>query len=168
MVEYKAEQRVPNATINNGVQLYSVNSNMALPRHRILVSLKWLLLFLFVGSLSLAILDQAVTVFRARHNTEGTQVNGFALYEKVLIPQSIVKNPSFSKEEPGWEFVEFYRHGFECEFWRFRKQANWEKELGRKLRERPEEKSLLQLPLIRYECGPYQMLYPAGQGWGLF
>jgi hypothetical protein len=141
---------------------------MTLSKKSILATLKWLLLFLFVGGLTLAVLDQAVRAFRARYNTEGTQVNGFALYEKVLTPHSIVRNPSFSKKEPGWEFMEFYRHGFECEFWRFRKQGNWEKELGRKLRERPEEKSLLQLPLVRYECGPYRILYPAGQGWGLF
>jgi hypothetical protein len=141
---------------------------MALTRHRILVVLKWLLTFLFVGGLSLAILDQAVRVFRAGHNNEGTQVKGFALYEKVLTPHSIVKNPSFSKKEPGWEFLEFYRHSFECEFWRFRKQGKWEKELGRKLRERPEDSSLLQQPLVRYECSPYDMLYPAGEGWGLF
>jgi hypothetical protein len=141
---------------------------MALPRHRILVTLKWVLTFLFVGGLSLAILDQAVRIFRARYNKEGAQVYGFALYEKVLTPHTIVKNPSFSKKESGWEFIEFYRHSFECEFWRFRKQGNWENELGRKLRERPEERSLLQLPLVRYECGPYRRLYPAGQGWGLF
>jgi hypothetical protein len=141
---------------------------MALPRHRILVILRWLLTFLCVGGLSLAILDQTVRVFRAHHNKEGTQVNGFALYEKALSPHSIVKNLSFSKKEPGWEFMEFYRHSFECEFWRFRKQGNWEKELGRKLRARPEERSLLELPLVRYQCGPSHMLYPAGQGWGLF
>jgi hypothetical protein len=141
---------------------------MAFPRHRILVILKWLLTFLFVGGLSLAILDQTVRLFRARHNKEGAQVNGFALYEKVLSPHSIVEDPSFSKNEPGWEFMEFYQHSFECEFWRFRKQGNWEKELARKLRARPEDRSLLQMPLVRYQCGPYHMLYPAGRGWGLF
>jgi len=141
---------------------------MALTRHRILVILRWILTFLFVGGLSLAILDQAVTIFRANHNKEGTRVNGFALHDKVLTPHSSVKNPSSSNKEPGWEFIEFYRHGFECEFWRFRKQGNWEKELARKLRERPEDRSLLQLPLVRYECGPHDMLYPAGEGWGLF
>jgi hypothetical protein len=141
---------------------------MKLSRRRILVSLKWLLTFLFVGSISLAIVDQAVRVFRARQNKEGTQVNGFALYERTLTPNALAKNPSFSKKEPGWEFIEFYRHSFECEFWRFRKQGNWEKELARKLRERPEDRSLLQLPVVRYECGAYDMLYPAGQGWGLF
>jgi hypothetical protein len=141
---------------------------MALSRRRILITLKWLLTFLFVGGLSLAILDEAVRVFRARTNKEGTQVNGFALYERVLTPHAVVKNVSSSRKEPGWEFIEFYRHSFECEFWRFRKQGNWEKQLGRKLRERPEDRSLLQLPLVRYECGPYEMLYPAGQGWGLF
>jgi hypothetical protein len=143
-------------------------SRMTLSRHRILVTLRWILTFLFVGGLSLAILDEAVRIFRARNNKEGTQVNGFALYGRVLTSNGAVKTSSFSKKEPGWEFIEFYRHGFECEFWRFRKQGNWEKELGRKLRERPEDRSLLQLPLVRYECGPYDMLYPAGQGWGLF
>lgn len=141
---------------------------MALARHRIVVILRWVLTFLFVGGLSLAILDQTVRFFRARYNKAGTQVNGFALYEKVLSPHSVVKNPSSSKKEPGWESIEFYRHKFECEFWRFRKQGNWEKELGRKLRARPDERSLLELPVVRYECGPSQFLYPAGEGWGLF
>ncbi|TMA92768.1 MAG: hypothetical protein E6J74_20220 [Deltaproteobacteria bacterium] len=141
---------------------------MTLSKKRIFVALKWLLLFLFVGGLALAILDEAVRAFRALKNKEGTMVNGFALYEKALHSPPNVKNGSFPKKELGWEFVEFYRHNPECEFWRFRKQRNWENELGRKLRERPEEKSLLQLPLVRYECGPYRTLYPAGQGWGLF
>ena len=141
---------------------------MPLSKKSIFVALKWLLLFLFVGGLALAMLDEALRAFRARQNKEGTMVNGFALYEKALHSPPNVKNGSFPKKELGWEFVEFYRHNPECEFWRFRKQRNWENELGRKLRERPEEKSLLQLPLVRYECGPYRMLYPAGQGWGLF
>jgi hypothetical protein len=141
---------------------------MTLSKKSIFVTLKWLLMLLFVGGLTLAILDEALRVFRARYNKEGTMVNGFALYEKTLSSPPNVKNWSFSKKELGWDFVEFYRHKFECEFWRFRKQGNWENELGRKLRERPEEKSLLQLPLVRYECGPSRMLYPAGQGWGLF
>jgi hypothetical protein len=141
---------------------------MTLSKKSIFVTLKWLLMLLFVGGLVLAILDEALRAFRARYNKEGTMVNGFALYEKTRQSPPNVKNWSFQKKEPGWEFIEFYRHKFECEFWRFRKQGNWEKELGRKLRERPEEKSLLQLPLVRYECGPYRMLYPAGQGWGLF
>jgi hypothetical protein len=141
---------------------------MTLSKKRIFIALKWLLLFLFIGGVTLAILNEALRAFRALRNREGTMVNGFALYEKALHSSPNVKNGSFLKKELGWEFVEFYRHNPECEFWRFRKQRNWENELGRKLRERPEEKSLLQLPLIRYECGPYRMLYPAGQGWGLF
>src|SRR5919109_2411125 len=143
-------------------------NRMKLSRHGTLVVLKWSLTFVFVGGLSLAILDQAVRVFRARNNNEGTQVNGFALYERVLSSNGAVKNSASSGREPGWEFIDFYRHGFECEFWRFRKQGNWEKELARKLRERPEDRSLLQLPVVRYECGPHHILYPAGQGWGLF
>jgi|SRR6266498_3828770 len=123
---------------------------MPLSKKSIFVALKWLLLFLFVGGLALAMLDEALRAFRARQNKEGTMVNGFALYEKALHSPPNAKTWSLSKKEPGWEFVEFYR---------------------------PEEKSLLQLPpeftfevvsLVRYECGPYRMLYPAGQGWGLF
>jgi hypothetical protein len=141
---------------------------MALPRHRILVILKWLLTVLFVGGLALAILDETVRAFRAGYNKEGTMVDGFAIYERALSSHPTVKDWSLPKKESGWEFVEFYQHGFECEFWRFRKQRKWENELGRKMRERPEDKSLGQLPLVRYECGPHRMLYPAGQGWGLF
>jgi len=140
---------------------------MTLSRKTIFVSLKWFLLFLFVGGLTLAILDQALRIFRARYNKEGTTVDGFALYEKPLTSHPGVKNWSLPDKGSG-EFVEFYRHKFECEFWRFRKQNNWENELARKLRERPEDKSLLPLPIVRYECGPSSKRYPAGQGWGLF
>jgi hypothetical protein len=141
---------------------------MPLSKKSIFVALKWLLMVLFVAGITLAILDEALRAFRARYNKEGTLVNGFALYEKARQASPNVKTGALSKKELGWDFVEFYRHNLECEFWRFRKQRNWENELGRKLRERPEEKSLLQLPLVRYECSPYRMLYPAGQGWGLF
>ena len=141
---------------------------MTLSKKSLFVTLKWVLLFLFVGGLTLAILDEALRLFRAGYNKEGTMVDGFALYEKNLTSDANLKTPPVPNKESGWEFVEFYRHKFECEFWRFRKQNDWENQLGRKLRERPEDKSLLHLPMVRYACGASSKRYPAGQGWGLF
>jgi len=135
-------------------------------RH-IFVTLKWFLMFLFVAGLTLVIVDGALRVFRALGNKEGTIVYGIALYEKALTSPANVKNWSSLNEDPSWEFVEFYQHKFECELWRSRKQSNWEDERKRKLRARPDDKSLWHLPVIRYECGPSRKLYEAGQGWGL-
>jgi len=141
---------------------------MTVSRRQIFVNLKRFLLVLFVVGLTLAIVDEGLRVFRARQNKEGTIVYGFALYEKALASPTSVKNWSSLKNDPNWEFVEFYQHKFECELWRFRRQGNWEDERKRKLRARPDDKSLWQLPVVRYECGPSRKRYEAGQGWGLF
>jgi hypothetical protein len=138
-------------------------------------TLKWVLTGLFVGGVIVAILDEGLRVLRARQNTKGTIVYGFALYEKDLpSPQGlekIMENWPFPKKAPGWEYVEFYQHKFECEFWRSRKQSKWIDERKMKLKTQPNEKPIWQddqLPVHRYECGPSRMLYGAGQGWGLF
>lgn len=141
---------------------------MAVSRRQISVHLKRVLLTLFVMGLTLAIVDQGLRVFRARQNKDGTIVYGFALYEKSLTSSASVKNWSSLKEDPGWEFVEFYQHKFECELWSFRRQSDWEDERKRKLRARPDDKSLWHLPVVRYECGPSRKRYEAGEGWGLF
>ncbi len=115
-----------------------------------------LLAILIIGSLAVAILDEAVQFIRARRNTEGTVVYGFALYEKRLAP--------------GWELLEFYQYRFECEFVRSRQQSNWETERDRILKTEPKETwQQIELPPVnRYECRPFRMHYRAGQGWGLF
>lgn len=141
---------------------------MTVSRRQIFVTLKWFLVSLFVVGLTLAIVDEGLRVFRARQNNEGTIVYGFGLYEKALTSPASVKNWSSLKEDSSWEFVEFYQHKFECELRRFRKQGNWEDERKRKLRARPDDKSLWQLPVVRYECGPSRKRYEAGEGWGLF
>jgi hypothetical protein len=137
--------------------------------------LKWSLLVVFVGGFILSITSEAVKFIRAQYNTQGTIVYGFALHEKDLpTPSSLekmVKNWPFPKASPGWELLEFYQHKFECEFWRSRKQSNWEDERARKLKTQPEEKAVWlkdELPQDRYQCIPSPMFYQAGQGWGLF
>jgi len=138
-------------------------------------SLKWTLLIVFAAGFILSMTSEAVKFVRARGNTQGTIVHGYALYEKdLLAPRStekIVEKWPFPKTVSGWKFVEFYQHKFECEFIRSRKQSNWEDERERKLKSQPDEKPVWQvdeLPIVRYECGPSRILYQAGQGWGLF
>ncbi|MDO8700655.1 MAG: hypothetical protein Q7J56_03285 [Deltaproteobacteria bacterium] len=137
--------------------------------------LKWTLIVLFVGGFALSVTNEGVKLLRARQNTQGTIVKGYALYERVLpTPRSmekLVENWPFSKKRLGWDFVDFYQYNFECEFWRDRKQSNWENERRVKLKTRPKEKPVWQadeLPVVRYECGPSPILYQPGQGWGLF
>jgi hypothetical protein len=126
-----------------------------------------------VGGFFLAMMDEAFKFVRARYNTQGTIVHGFALYEKNLpIPRGMeaIVEP-LPKNGPGWEFMEFYQQKIECEFWRSRKQSSWEDERERKLRTKPEEKPIWlddELPRDRYRCSPSGILYRAGQGWGLF
>jgi hypothetical protein len=138
-------------------------------------TLKWVLMGLFVDGLIVTILDEGLRILRARNNTKGTIVYGFALYEKDLplprVMEKIIRNWPFPNKVPGWEFVEFYQYNIECEFWRSRKQSKWETERQMKLKTQPKEKPIWQddeLPVLRYECGPSRMLYRGGQGWGLF
>lgn len=134
-------------------------------------TLKWTLIVLFVGGFFLSMTSEAFRFLRARYNTQGTIVHGFALYEKRLptAPSKTVENWPLPKKVSGWEYVEFYQHKFECEFWRSRKQSNWEDDRERKLRTKPEPVwHPDELPVDRYQCAPSGMSYGAGEGWGLF
>ena len=134
-------------------------------------SIKWLLMLFIVGGLILAVVDTALRFLRARYNTDGEVVPGYALYEKVLPPPRSVENWPVKRDRTGWEHVNFYQHKFECEFWRSRKQSNWADERERKLRVEPDGPRPLwqedELSVTRYQCGKSGMVYGPGQGWGL-
>ena len=123
----------------------------------------WMLTSLFWGAIALVLLDLGVSFIHGSNNTGGAVVHGFALYEKEL--------PSFSslpeEEPPGSEPVEFYRHRFECELLRARKQREWAVERHEILEAYRRERSI-ELPVKRYQCRAFGLVYGPGEGWGLW
>lgn len=75
-------------------------------------TLKWMLLILLIGGSGLAILDEALKFLRARYNTKGTVVHGFALYERGLPPPA----EEIMDKAPGGSSSSFIKTGSSVNF----------------------------------------------------
>jgi hypothetical protein len=130
-------------------------------------TLKRALISLCIGGFLVLISDKAVAFWRARHNSKGAIVYGFALYEKELPSPAIAGKAQTEIVIPGWRVVEFHRHKIVCEFIRARRESRWKNERQSMLN--TEQKMVpTQLPVTRYQRGLFPIFYQVGIGWGLF
>jgi hypothetical protein len=140
------------------------------------ILLKILAVVISVGFF-LVFADEAVETYRGWTNKDGVIVHGYGLWEaEITSKRALETMPDvFKYRQPGRELLGFYQYEFLCRWQLSFKQRDWGKEREGKLKvkmyareDSPNLYTEEELPMIRYECIPTEMLYRAGMGWGLF
>jgi len=126
-----------------------------------------LLIILISIGFVIAVTDGALEIYRGWKNKDGTLVQGYGLYEKVVSKRLSKTMPDIFRDRQPWELLEKWQRGF--------KQRDWTSERERRLKikmYRTEDSASLytekELPVIRYRCAPASIYYQAKMGWGLF
>lgn len=140
---------------------------------------------LFMLLLMVSFLNEGVSIYRARRNTEGTDVPGYGVFEKQYTSPAVeeMMQKMLENEPPerrhlykprGWEFLDFYQWEAVCRFDASWKQRSWSRERAKILaRQEVDAKgrptfSETDLPAERYRCVPMSMFYQRGMGWGFY